>query len=236
MHSTTRWLPIAAVGVFAAAQLAASTHAADSSRDSGSQRQDSTSQHDQAQHHAGLGVSLAQADGAVRVIAVAPGSPAAKAGVRVGDEIRYVNDQRIRTHGLVDEIGEFRPGERVSLTVERNGEKHILHATLADRNALFNERQANRGRTAYSYGPDEMGSQQGSPAQQVQHLQRQVYRLQQQVNAMQAARGGRGTTAGWGTQPSTWESRTDVNRSAPRGWARDHGPRETIYGTVAPED
>lgn len=194
---------------------------------------ESADKHDSAQHHAGLGVSLSGGKDEVRVIAVAPGSPAAQAGIRVGDEIRYVNDQRIRTaEGLSDEIGEFRPGEKVSLTVDRDGKQRTVHATLADRNAVFHERQVSRSREAYSYEPSEAGSQQGSRAEQVQQLRQQVYRLQQQVNGMQR----RMTGTGWGTQPSTWESRTEVNRSAPRGWSRDHGPRETTYGTVAPED
>lgn len=211
------------------------TSAADSQRDSGSEQRDSGAQHDDAQHHAALGVSLAESDGNVRVIAVAPGSPAAQAGIRVGDEIRYVNDQRIRTtHGLVEEISDFHPGEKVSLTIRRSGQNQTVHATLADRNAVFHARQAARGRMAYSYGGDEAGSQRmtGSQQEQVQNLQQQVNRLQRQVGSMQATR----AQGWWTTQPRNWEDRTDLRRSSPRGWSRDHGPRETTSGNVANED
>ena len=63
-----------------------------------------------SQHHAVLGVSMDDADGAVHVTAVLPGSPAAKAGLQVGDEIRSVDGDRIRTsQGLAEEIGESAP-------------------------------------------------------------------------------------------------------------------------------
>ena len=66
---------------------------------------------DDAEHHAALGISMVEKDGHVRVAAVMPGSPAARAGLQVDDEIRAVGDQRIRTtDGLTEEISEQQPG------------------------------------------------------------------------------------------------------------------------------
>ena len=79
---------------------------------------------DDAQHHAALGISMSDSEGHVRVIAVMPGSPAARAGLQVGDEIRAVGDQRIRTaQGLTEEIEEQQPGATVELSIRRNGER-----------------------------------------------------------------------------------------------------------------
>ncbi len=104
---------------------------------------------DDAQHHAALGVSLRESDGRVTVIAVLPGSPAARAGLRNGDVIRYVGDQRIATAaGLAEEIGEYKPGSQVELSIRRNGEKQTLTANLGSRQTLMRDR-INRNRDDY---------------------------------------------------------------------------------------
>jgi hypothetical protein len=187
------------------------------SRDQRSNQQQSSdgrggrSDDENARHHAALGVSLAESDGQVRVVAVLPGSPAAQAGLQAGDQIRYVGDQRIRTaQGLAEEIGEYRPDSQVELSIRRDGEKKTLTARLASQESTFrnrerwnrgnndqsdnrwnNERQANRAnRAAYSYGTADGQADAGQLGQQVRMLQQQVARLQQQVNQLQANQGG----------------------------------------------
>jgi membrane-associated protease RseP (regulator of RpoE activity) len=156
-----------------------------------------------------LGVSLQESDGRVSVTAVMPGSPAAKAGLRVGDQIRYVGDQRIRTaEGLAEEVSEYRPGSQVDLAIRRDGEKQTVTATLGSRRGTsrdqdrFNrnpdqrgydqgnrDSQANRGRVVYSYNP--VNRENGQPRQQVSQrvrdLQQQVSRIQQELNTLQSS-------------------------------------------------
>jgi PDZ domain len=160
---------------------------------------------DDAQHHAALGISMTDSDGHVRVAAVMPGSPAARAGLQVGDEIRAVDDQRIRTADeLTEEIGEQQPGANVELSIRRNGERRTLHARLAssqEANRWRNNRQVasnagndeynNRGyrqdgwnrNRASSYDPD---SQLNSQAinQQLRQMRQQVAQLQQEVDEL----------------------------------------------------
>lgn len=165
---------------------------------------------DDAQHHGSLGISMREDDGRVTVIAVMPGSPAAKAGLRVGDQIRFVGDQRIATaQGLADEVAEYRPGSRVDLAIRRNGEKQTVSVTLGSRQSWagqqdrFNQnahnanppmdRQANRqlqdgNRRLYSYNN---GRQQNEQSQQqlanrVSTLQQQLSQLQQELNSVRA--------------------------------------------------
>jgi hypothetical protein len=172
-------------------------------------RNQQSSNDDNAQHHAALGVSLRELDGRVKVIAVLPASPAARAGLQVGDEIRYVGDQRIRTtEGLAEEIGEYHPGSQVELSIRRDGEKKTLHARLASQESTFSSRdrgnrnagnqtgwndnrQANRAqRAAYSYAGNEEQQNVSMLSQQLRTLQQQVSRMQQEVNQLRADQNG----------------------------------------------
>jgi serine protease Do len=66
--------------------------------------------------------------------AVAPDSPAAKAGIQAEDIIEEVDQQAVdSTHDLSNIINEYNVGDTVALTVDRAGKKIILQATLAVR-------------------------------------------------------------------------------------------------------
>jgi len=158
---------------------------------------------DDAQHHAALGVSLREADGHVTVIAVLPGSPAARAGLQAGDVIRYVGDQRIATaQGLAEEIGEYRPGSQVELSIRRNGEKQTLSARLGSRQSAMRERNPNDNRVAsnqnardgqaegrrmgYSLNPA-TGQQRAQVQQRLEDVQQRLSQLQQELNNLKAS-------------------------------------------------
>lgn len=198
--------------VFGLLVLAVAAHAADPVAPGSAQRSN-------AQQQAALGVFMSESNGQVRVIGLAPGSPAAQAGIRVGDELRKVNDESIKTaRGMTDEIAEFEPGDHVTLTIQRNGAEQQLHATLGARSSVFAAQQAGRGRAAYSMGPNSQAT------------------MPRATRAYSVAPGYyRGYTLSPGTY--NWLDRTDLRRSSgARGWARDHGPRQTVFGTTAPED
>lgn len=71
----------------------------------------------------GLGLELQPGEGAVRVVAPVPGSPAARAGVVAGDLILRVDDKPVSGLALADAIERMRgqPGTPVSLTIQRAG-------------------------------------------------------------------------------------------------------------------
>jgi Do/DeqQ family serine protease len=72
-----------------------------------------------------------QHTGAV-VVKVIPGSPADKAGLRVGDVVINVNQRQVRNAGdLHNVIGLLRVGTHVRLTVMRNGDQHMIDARIA---------------------------------------------------------------------------------------------------------
>ncbi|MEO0086119.1 MAG: PDZ domain-containing protein, partial [candidate division WOR-3 bacterium] len=76
----------------------------------------------------------------VLVSEVLPGTPAAVAGMKVGDVIVEVNGVRVSgVERFRRDIAELRPGTRVKLTVFRNGRKLQLEAKLTE---FTEERQA----------------------------------------------------------------------------------------------
>ena len=64
---------------------------------------------------------------------VEPGSAAAVAGILVGDRVLSLNGHPIRTaNDLRVRIADARPGERVSITIHRDGSEIVLEAALAE--------------------------------------------------------------------------------------------------------
>lgn len=64
---------------------------------------------------------------------VVAGSPADKAGVKEGDIITKINNDKIdSTHSLQSLIGKHKSGDKVTLTIVRDGKTMTLDATLAD--------------------------------------------------------------------------------------------------------
>ncbi len=79
-----------------------------------------------------LGIQLAPADGGVRVERLTPGMPAERAGVRVGDVLLRVGAAAVRSQeALRDALDDRRPGDRVQLTLKRDGKELAVEAQLA---------------------------------------------------------------------------------------------------------
>lgn len=81
--------------------------------------------------YTGVGVEIAEVgevDKTIRVITPITGSPAARSGIRSGDQIIAVDGITVETDHLQETIGRMRgrPGSRISVTVLRDGEA-ILH-------------------------------------------------------------------------------------------------------------
>jgi putative serine protease PepD len=84
--------------------------------------------------HAYLGVELGSDNARARVVSVRSGTPAAKAGLRQGDVIVALGGTKISSaDGLRSAISSHKPGDRVSVTYQRNGTRHTVTLTLASR-------------------------------------------------------------------------------------------------------
>jgi putative serine protease PepD len=92
--------------------------------------------------HPLLGVSLADATDSAgndlaRVQAVTSGGPAAKSGIKVGDVILSIDGQRTAgADAVIAAIRSHQPGDRVSITIQRNGSRQTLQVTLVDASSL----------------------------------------------------------------------------------------------------
>jgi putative serine protease PepD len=72
-----------------------------------------------------------QFEGGARVSKVSTGSPAQRAGLRVGDVITQINSQVVDTaEALIVAIRTHRPGESVRLDYERGGKPRQVSVTL----------------------------------------------------------------------------------------------------------
>jgi putative serine protease PepD len=85
--------------------------------------------------HAYLGVSLPP-DGTAELLSVRGGTPASRAGLRAQDVVTAVNGNPIETGDqLRDAIDARKPGDRITLTIERSGEERTVQVTLGQRPA-----------------------------------------------------------------------------------------------------
>ena len=65
-------------------------------------------------------------------------SAAAKAGILPGDVITEINDSEVqKSSDLMEQVGRLRPGDEVSVSVDRNGKSMTFKVQLADRNGEF---------------------------------------------------------------------------------------------------
>jgi putative serine protease PepD len=86
--------------------------------------------------HAFLGVGPQPANGGVRVGSIQPGSAAAKAGVKSGDVITSVDGKPTTSpSGLRAVISGYKPGDKVTVTLKRNGATKSIDVTLGTRPA-----------------------------------------------------------------------------------------------------
>jgi predicted metalloprotease with PDZ domain len=77
-----------------------------------------------------LGMMTADRDNRTRVTGVSAGSPAYDAGVDLGDEVIALNGLRVRTSDLSDRLADYKPGDKVKLTVFRRDRMRDFEITL----------------------------------------------------------------------------------------------------------
>ncbi len=77
-----------------------------------------------------LGARTATEHGRLVVTEVPRDTPAHEAGVNVGDELLATDDYRLPAAGLDQQLGYYRPGDRVSLLIARRGVLRRIPVTL----------------------------------------------------------------------------------------------------------
>jgi S1-C subfamily serine protease len=83
-----------------------------------------------------LGVMIGPDGDTALIREVAPGSPAEKAGIKAGDRVAKVGTQEVKdVEAFLKAVAAHKPGDKVALTVERDGKEQTLTATLGERPA-----------------------------------------------------------------------------------------------------
>ena len=74
--------------------------------------------------YTGIGIEVTEKGGGLRVISPMAGSPAARSGIRSGDEIVAVDGHVVEPENLQESMGRMRgrAGSRITVTVDREGE------------------------------------------------------------------------------------------------------------------
>jgi putative serine protease PepD len=84
--------------------------------------------------HAYLGVAVQAASNGVRLAQVRSRTPAARAGLQVGDVVTAIDGKKVSTTAqLQAAIDAKQPGDTATLTYRRNGKTHTAKVTLANR-------------------------------------------------------------------------------------------------------
>jgi putative serine protease PepD len=87
--------------------------------------------------HSYVGVQLqADSTGGAQVSSIQPNSPAASAGIKVGDLVTAINGKGITsTEQFIAAVDNYSPGATISLTVQRGGASQNIKLTLGTRPA-----------------------------------------------------------------------------------------------------
>ena len=81
--------------------------------------------------HPYLGVYVGPGTGGAKVVKVQAGSPAAKAGIKVGDIITSVDGHATSgPNAVVADVTALKPGDRVAIEIKRGGNTQTLQVTI----------------------------------------------------------------------------------------------------------
>jgi len=78
-----------------------------------------------------LGVQIKNAESGVEIQAIIPDSPADKVGLRKDDVIVKINGEDAgNVQGFVQAVGAKKPGEKIKLSIKRDGQDKEVEVTL----------------------------------------------------------------------------------------------------------
>jgi S1-C subfamily serine protease len=86
-----------------------------------------------------IGVQIKVDDsGTISVLGVLTNSPAEKAGIMNNDILLKVGDDKVETiGGFVEMIQNIKPGEKVKITVQRDGTEKVIEVTVGKRSEVL---------------------------------------------------------------------------------------------------
>lgn len=129
-----------------------------------------------------IGVYLYESTDHVLVSKVMPKSPAEKAGLKVGDDIRYVNNERIKTaNALIDEIASFTPGTHMEVVLRRAGKSQTVKVNVISHAELYGDTPRPKPVVATVATP---GTASSETIRRMRVLEQKMARLQQELDQL----------------------------------------------------
>jgi serine protease Do len=99
-----------------------------------------------------LGVTTDKADDGAKISSVSEKSAAEKAGLKKGDIITKINDIKVENQeGLTEAIGKFKPEDKITITIKREGKEQKISATLGKRSGGYSVDMAPYNAFNYNY-------------------------------------------------------------------------------------
>lgn len=90
------------------------------------------------EERAALGVTLSESSRGVRVARLIPGSPAAEAGLRQGDQIVSLDGRDVSSYrDIIRHLSQHEPEDQCEIEIQRDGRYRTLEVTLAPRQEVF---------------------------------------------------------------------------------------------------
>jgi C-terminal processing protease CtpA/Prc len=118
-----------------------------------------------------IGIQLKIDEGKLVIVAAIEKSPAEKAGIKADDVLLKTNDYKVKEKAededlakAVKEVGKYKPGEKVKLTVKRGDKEKTIEVTVGKRSDIIKDgrgatatrRKPGRTARAFSFHQDHM--------------------------------------------------------------------------------
>jgi serine protease Do len=94
-----------------------------------------------------IGLKLKAAEGKVVIVEAIAKSPAEKAGIKADDVLLKINDYKVKADkaeqddvdAAVKEVGKYKPGEKVKVTVKRADKEMTVEVTVGKRSEIIKD-------------------------------------------------------------------------------------------------
>jgi serine protease Do len=93
-----------------------------------------------------IGIQLKVDDGKLVIISALEKGPAEKAGIKADDVLLKINDYKVADksetedlHNAVKEVGKYKPGEKVKITVKRGEKEMTIEVTVGRRKEIIKD-------------------------------------------------------------------------------------------------
>lgn len=93
-----------------------------------------------------IGIQLKVDDGKLVIVSTIEKGPAEKAGIKADDVLLKINDYKVKDKAemedltaAVKEVGKYKPGEKVKITVKRADKEKTIEVTVGKRSEIIKD-------------------------------------------------------------------------------------------------